>query len=485
MGSSAYKKIRSHFANIYMDNQYIVKLDRPYYENLVMKRSLANKCTIIYIPNFVQNHYIFKQFDKLIASKYGDVTIREAGNTIPKDTSKQRYFNLYNSFLLMKNEMALTNALAFLSSINLGSSFQRVEWYLHTPRKASFFNFLEREVWDDSFIPCLAVMYVVVSFYEMTFKKLDLMDIGKISSLLLAKENIPDNVLTELDYLRDCILMFFKKIKIDVSIPRLHQFVDYDSCSWDGRIMVPWECVTFRNGYFLIEHPRLFQKGESGMAYRYKCEVSKTAFNYIKKSFIANLSPIIADCVRGKITDVFNVGDISVCVTALESGVLPPKVKIQRPKLSCPAVIISRDDYLKHKAEYKSVYLDYLSELISEGDVIYHCKECRITTSSVNVIAYEDAFLFRLTKSVLLYENVLDDRSSVVFFVNPGCDVEAIKSINEYFSSDLIENKRQKLAEDMTRFIDSGIKDYRRIYHNSFYEWKSELDSITRNFSQI
>lgn len=451
--------------------------DSPYYENLTIKRSISNKYSIIYIPNFVQNHYIFKEFDKLITSKYDDETIREAGNTIANDSSKRRFYNIYNSILLMKNEMALIDAQAFLSFVNLESSFQRVKWYLHTPRKASFFNFLEREKWDESYIPCLATMYVVVSFYEITFKKLDLMDIGKISSLLLAKEDVPDTILTELDYLRDCILLFFKKIKIDVSIPRLHQFVDYDSCSWDGRIMIPWECITFRNGYFLIEHPRLFQQGESGMAYKYECKASKAAFNYIKKSIIAKLPPIIADCSRGKVTNVFNVGDISVCVTALESGVVPPKVKIQRPKVSSPALKISRDDYIKHKAEYKSAYLDYLSELVAEDDVIYHCKECRVTTSSVNVIAYEDAFLFCLTTEALLYENVLDDRASVIFYIDHDCNTEAIKAINDYFSSNLMENKRQKLAEDLTRFVDSGIKGYKRIYHTSFHDWKTELES--------
>ena len=78
---------------------------------------------------------------------------------------------------------------------------------------------------------------------------------------------------------------------------------------------------------------------------------------------------------------------------------------------------------------------------------------------------------------VLLYENVLDDRASVLFYINHDCSADAIKAINDYFSSDIMENKRQKLAEDMTQFVDSGIKGYKRIYHTSFHDWKNELES--------
>jgi hypothetical protein len=82
---------------------------------------------------------------------------------------------------------------------------------------------------------------------------------------------------------------------------------------------------------------------------------------------------------------------------------------------------------------------------------------------------------------VLLYENVLDKRASVAFKIDPSKEEEeCTEAINAYFSSDIIVNKREKIASEMTLFLDSCIKDYKRIYHTSFHEWKAELTSFIK-----
>lgn len=471
------------FSNIYDANRSHMVFE-DFGESQIFKRTEISKDhELIYVPWVVYNSNAIREFSNKILSVYDDSEINKASEALGKGKRHGLYLQLLKAARILRSQMYKSNAAAFLHIEGYANLIHRINPYLHKPGRKNVFDFILNEPWDDTFIVSLAALYISNFYYEAIFKSTEL-SIEKVYCALFQKADIPTNVISHLEYFSACAVKFCSKVELELLKPH---YTDYalDKIDWDGRIIIHWEYVTFKNGYFLIEHPKLFQKGESSMAYRYKCEASKTAFNFIKKSFIAKLPPILAECSRGKVTEVFNVGDISVCVTALESGVLPPKVKMQRPKLSSTAVKISREDYIKRKAEYKSVYLDYLSEQVAEGNVIYHCKECRVTTSSANIIAYEDAFLFRLTKSILLYENVLDDRSSVIFFINPDCDAEAIKAINEYFSSDLIENKRQKLAEDMTRFVDSGIKDYKRIYHNSFYEWKSELDSITGNYSQI
>ena len=70
------------------------------------------------------------------------------------------------------------------------------------------------------------------------------------------------------------------------------------------------------------------------------------------------LPPVIAKCERGIITEVVNIGDINICVTALGTGVLPPKIKSSR-KVSVESAI-NYDEFIRRRKAYKSVYLDYL-----------------------------------------------------------------------------------------------------------------------------
>lgn len=463
------------FSKIFDSNRSHMVLE-DFGESRIFKRiEISSNNELIYVPWIAYNSNAIKDFSNKILSVYDGHEINEASDNLGQGKRHGLFIELLNTARILKSQMYRTNAESFLSIEGYKNLANRIKPYLKEPGRKNIYNFILNETWDDTFIVSLAALYVSNFYYEIIFKSSEL-EIGKVYSTLCQKAEIPINAISHLEYFGNCVVRFCNKLELEILKPNYYDHIQ-DEIKWDGRIMIPWECVTFKNGYFLIEHPRMFQKGESGMAYKYKCSDSKTAFNYIKKSFMAKLPPIIADCSRGKVTNVFNVGDISVCVTALESGVLPPKVKIQRPNVSSPALKISRDDYIKHKAEYKSVYLDYLSELIREDNVIYFCEECRVTTSSGNVIAYEDAFLFCLTADVLLYENVLDDRASVLFYINHDCSADAIKAINDYFSSDIMENKRQKLAEDMTQFVDSGIKGYKRIYHTSFHDWKNELES--------
>ena len=220
-------------------------------------------------------------------------------------------------------------------------------------------------------------------------------------------------------------------------------------------------------------------KGGSKNSYKYLCKESKAAFNHIIKAFNSKLPPIMVECNRGNISKVINAGDISICVTTLQTGKFPPKIRIETSTRSKQKQALTLEEYISAKDQYKSQYLEYLAEHLYFDSTIYHCRECRLNSSS-NTCIFEDAFIFCLSNTVLLYENVLDKRASVLFQIEPGKIEECAEVINSYFSSDKIEDKRQKIANESTLFIESGIKDYKRIYHNSFSEWKSDLLSYLK-----
>ena len=348
-----------------------------------------------------------------------------------------------------------------------------MEAYLSHPNRPNYYNFLNSEPWNDTFIPRLAAIYVSVAYYEYLFLKTTLMPLEKSFNALLEKEDHPDDLANKYSQLREYIIYFFKKLDIEVELPDILDLIPEEEYPWDGTILIPWKCVTFKNGGFLIDHPKFYTLGGSKQAYKYKCGQAQVAFNYIKKAFVSKLPPIIAKSRRGIIIEIINIGDINICVTALETGVLPPKIKIKSTKKSTVGAAINYDEFIRRRKTYKSIYLDYLSEHLYHDSTIYFSKECRV--NSDNATAYEDAFVFRLANNILLYENVLDNRASVLFRIDDSQAEKCVEIINDYFSSHLIVNKREKIASDITQFLDSGIKDYTRIYHTTLYEWKTEL----------
>jgi hypothetical protein len=397
----------------------------------------------------------------------------EAAESFTDDNLKQKFLNTYKAVLLLRSDMRFNNTKTLLSILNLESYYQNIEGYIKRINKDCLYRFAKDEVWDSTFIRRLAVMYVITSYYKLALTGPTPKPIESVINALLQKEDKPSDIINQLNHLKEYILFFFKKLKVDIYLPEMYPEIKIEDCPFDGIVTIPWEYVTFHNRYFLIDHPRFYTSGGSKHAYKYICDQSQKAFNYIKKAFIKQLPPILVECQRGQITKIVNIGDITICVTALETGILPPKVKIQTSKARNKGISLTFEDYVRRKNDYKSVYLDYLAEQLYKDSSIYYSKECRLNSS--NVATYEDAFIFRISDNVLLYENVLDKRSSVIFKIDPTKEEECTEAVNAYFSSDIIVNKREKLATEMTLFLDSGIKDYKRIYHTSFNEWKTEL----------
>ena len=473
-------RIREIFNRIYSQNRYMIRTESPYHEDLICEKSIGTAEKLIYLSNYAYNYSIIRDFHLRISTKYSDKDILAAAEKYKDQETKQRLLNIYKAILSLRIDMRFVNTKAFLSILHLESHYDTIKEHIHHINKDCLYKFTKQQAWDNTFIRRLAIMYVITSYYKMALTGPEPKPIESVINALLQKEDKPDDIINQLNHLKEYIIFFFKKLKIDIYLPEMYPEIKIEDCPFDGIVTIPWEYVTFHNGYFLIDHPRFYISGGSKYAYKYNCGQSKTAFNYIKKAFISKLPPIIVECQRGQIMKVINIGDISICVTALETGALPPKVKIQIPKQRTTRESLSFEEYSQRKNDYKSIYLDYLAENLCEGSSIYYCKECRLNSN--NATSYEDAFIFRLTDNVLMYENVLDKRASVVFKIDPSKEEECTEAINSYFSSDIIVNKREKIASEMTLFLDSCIKDYKRIYHTSFHEWKAELISFIKYY---
>ena len=467
------QQIQSLFHKIFNQHQTDILTSMTVLNTILNDPLSLESGKLFRLPNIGKYHKFLNKFYGRIFTKYDENDILAAADNFKSNKIKESFLAIYHTCNLLSPNVATCNAKGFLSLLNIPFDDSRMELYLSTPNRPSYYNFLNSEPWDNTFIQRLAAIYVSIAYYEYLFLKPTLMPLENTFKALLDKEDRPDDLANKYSQLREYIIFFFKKLDLVVELPDILNFIPEEDYAWDGTILIPWKYVTFKNGGLLIDHPKLYSAGGSKQAYKYKCNQAQAAFNYIKKAFISKLPPIIAKSQRGIITEIINIGDIDICVTALETGVLPPKIKIKSSKKTTFGATINYDDFISRRKAYKSVYLDYLAEHLYHDSTIYFSKECRV--NSDNATTYEDAFIFRLANNILLYENVLDNRASVLFTIEDSQAEKCVEVINDYFSSHLIVNKREKIASDITQFLDSGIKDYKRIYHTTLYEWETEL----------
>ena len=447
---------------------------------LIAEKSMGADGRLIYIPYYIHNHELIHKFYHQITVRHSSEQIIAAGEFIENEQDKELYLHTYNSVVILRKDMRFNNAKTFLSLFGLDYHNTATDKYIRRLKAGNIFKFIKNEPWDEHFIKCLAVMYVTIAYHELALSRPKLLSFKDIIVAVMKKDDKPKDIINQLNHLKAYAIDLFQKLELDVYLADVYPEYEAEEFPFDGILYIPWEYVTFNDEFFLIDHPRFYTKGGSKNSYKYICKDSRAVFNYIKKAIISRLPPIMVECNRGNITKVINAGDISICVTILETKKFPPKIRIEKATENKQKRALTLEEYISAKDKYKSQYLEYLAEHLYSDSTIYHCKECRLNSSS-NTSTFEDAFIFCLSNTVLLYENVLDKRASVLFQIEPGMTEECSEAINAYFSSEEIEDKREKIANERTLFIESCIKDYKRIYHNSFSEWKSDLLSYLKH----
>ena len=295
----------------------------------------------------------------------------------------------------------------------------------------------------------------------------------------IRKLSIPSNQISQIMYqIKHKVDVYCERLKIkDNIIPDESE----NQISDNGKFQLSWKYVTFTNGYIYLYHP-LHQN--SPYPLKYKMENSIGAFNSIQSYFINRLPPISVQAKNGRIIKVLNIEDVEFCIQKLTAKY---KNRNNRPISRIPKHKIEKmtqEQITNHIHTYKSKYLDWLCSKQLPNYQIYYCLEIK---SNVNQQEKdEDAFIFTIKETnqmiTLVYENVLESRSSIVFKIRKNRLPNVIQEIHHFFSSNSF-NKRELIMQGnvSNEFLFSS-NTYWRIMHTNFNSWKSKIEETYNPF---
>ena len=238
-----------------------------------------------------------------------------------------------------------------------------------------------------------------------------------------------------------------------------------------------WDNIIFCDGKIEIRDE------DNILVATYQMVDSRRAFNDIKAHFKIKLPELEIHIKRGKVvfndtkkfTELVSSLSIPAKTTFIPDLELTPKRDVMRYFDAA-----SNQEIKNYIIQLRQQYLTYLCTKHLDGYKIKYTIEWRSNCENDFI---ENAFLFTISESrfynVIVYENTEDDRSSIVFYVNPMEYDKAINAICGYFSSMEI-NKRETLASYYVNFKDSGIKRFKRIYHTDYNQWKRTINSFQR-----
>lgn len=247
----------------------------------------------------------------------------------------------------------------------------------------------------------------------------------------------------------------------------------------DGAFDLPWEYVSFQNGYMLLTHP-LHSNNKKIKPYKLSSYSSKASYNDIKLYFTSNVPLMKVISKKGNITGIdkenkFNLDDY---ISAIIYRTSSKRIKFE----------IKRKEHQERKIKSytlgevnnlplveKSYYLNELCKIHLSSYKVYNFEELRVNSSS---FCKESVFCFIIKDKkgelVLAIENTLESRSTILFFIKKTQLNKALDSINVFFSSDET-NKRQSLQWNEVDFKDPSIIRYERIIHTSTWEWNRNI----------
>jgi len=279
--------------------------------------------------------------------------------------------------------------------------------------------------------------------------------------------------------------MYQIKHKVDIYCEQLkikdNIVPDENKISNNGKFELSWKYVTFANGYIYLYHP-LHQNSSHPL--KYKMENSISAFNNIQSYFINRLTPISVQAKNGRIIKVLNIEDVEFCIQKLtakyknrNNRVISriPKQKIEK---------LTQEQITNHIHTYKSKYLDWLCSKQLPNYQIYYCLEIK---SNVNQQEKdEDAFIFTIQETkqmvTLVYENVLESRSSIVFKIRKNRLPNVIQEIHHFFSSNSLNKRELIMQGNVSNELLFSLNTYWRIMHTNFNSWKSKIEETYNPF---
>jgi len=241
-----------------------------------------------------------------------------------------------------------------------------------------------------------------------------------------------------------------------------------------------WDNIIFRDTYILVNNAI-----NGTLLCSYFVPHSKPSFEKLKPLFKKNF-PNLEIRIRDNKT-IFNdekrFNEVLMSVNTDDSDdEIPDLVSTPKPTVLRYFDSLSNERMKEYVVNLKQKFFSYLCQKQLDKYKIKYALEKRVNMDSE---ADEDAFIFTINESpdriVAVFENVLDQRSSIAFIIEPNQYDKAINSISGYFSSNEL-NKREFLSLNYVNFKNAGIKKVKRIIHNDFSQWVRSIDWLSYSF---
>lgn len=248
--------------------------------------------------------------------------------------------------------------------------------------------------------------------------------------------------------------------------------------------ILDWNCVKFKNGYFVVLPPDNGEVKFKPKAFPYKGVIE--SFNYLKEYLNERLSPIrcYAEALDLTIYDKIRLEEAIQRFAAISKQRAIKTTNTNQPSKEAPEQMTFKQALSKAMQmtpeefeKYKSEYINYLVKKQSKEYKVIPCVE-RLAHSTGDMTEF--AFIFSLEcgngNIMIVHENVNPDRSTLIFEVKKGDYSKSIRSIYDFLQSAEI-NKRSSLRERNIEIKEVGVIRYRSINHDTFYQWKRTMTS--------
>lgn len=258
-----------------------------------------------------------------------------------------------------------------------------------------------------------------------------------------------------------------------------------DNKAYTSRMQIPWDYVDFRLGYVLVSNPY----SPTAIGIKLKVEYSRTEYNMLKPLFKESGKVLFCLFTSDFLSfSIENIDIVKELVTNFEKRTEKPTIsRTSKPKqgdLGLRKPISIQPSQIRQILGGKSsIYIDRLAALHNTNHTVFFCLETKQSSNSES--RPEKAFIFTIAKhheqAFVVYENTLESRSTIVFSINACRFMRAIHEIHKFFASDM-ENKREALQRGEVRFKSDIIKCYYRVVHNTFQQWKDDIDDVRKGY---
>lgn len=275
--------------------------------------------------------------------------------------------------------------------------------------------------------------------------------------------------LQTIKHIKDKAILFCKKLNLECGV----EYSTHHQFQQNGVFELPWKYVTFAENKIFIYHPSEYNSHTTHPLIIYN-KKSRSAFNNIKPYLSRIVSGIYVIADNGRIAQLSASADILECVDILHQRMTYNKTKRTIGNKAQLNKKTPQEDIIKKIRQVKSKYLDYLCDIHLPEYNIYYCPENRVNT---DIQIDEDGFIFTLKKSEelikIVYENISDDRSTIVILMPRQNHQTVVDKVCEYFTSNTI-NKRERISM-LQQDLKSFVYICKKVIHTNLKDWKRQI----------